>query len=1010
MASGTDSAEAKSNEERNRPFDELFRIVRPSQKEPKKEEPPKLLICDLCGKVCKSEGGRTNHKKSCKKKDVPALATTTNVTSENQILMTAETEERQEPLIWGNHTSPDVSQIINAAYEECIKWRRNIFMLPTGKPGREFIDEIARLITEWTTETSLHGIALKAVMIMPSLLLQKPKRDSKAKEHNEALRRRLLLWKEGEFDLLIREARFIQSNLPKQRRVNKNFKNTSKRFNDLMLSGKVKQALRILSEVESSGILPMSGDNFQLLLHKHPKGETLQDDLLLQGPVKDIGSYAYEAIDGNLIKKTAREIEGAAGPSMLDADGWKRILTSSSFGTNADNLCHAIAAMTKKICSSPIEKDDHSLESFLSCRLIPLDKNPGLRPIGIGEVLRRIIGRSVMKTFKQQIMQAAGATQMCAGQKSGCEALVHAFHDIFEQDECEAVILVDADNAFNRLNRQMMLHNVKIVCPEVATYATNCYQNYARLFISGGHEISSEEGTTQGDPASMPIYALGLVPLLDSIDVPETQHGAYADDIGAIGKLKALLKWWIKLMNLAPNIGYYPNPEKSWLIVKPEKLQLAKAMFAGTRINITDQGKKHLGASIGSAAYKKSYLKTKTNEWVSQLTVLSEIAKIYPHAAYCAFTAGFKHKLNYVMRTLESIEEDLKPVEEVIRNRLIPSLLDGRTVNEDERELLSLPVKLGGLGITNFTKISGFEYSTSKSITTSLRRKLTSSTEVANENTNITTKQYFKELAEQLRSKMSPHELKANDIGRTEASIWLSALPLRNEGFNLSKREFVDAICIRYGWSPTRLPTECVCGESFNVDHALCCKVGGLITLRHNEIRDVTADLLSSVCKDVRKEPVFEESNDNNLRADVSVRGFWQRMQRAFVDVRVFYPFAPSYRSRSLQASFRMMENEKKNKYNREALRQNATFTPLIFSSNGGMSRETVRFYQRLAELLSEKHGTAFSCTSSWVKRKVMFGLIRTAVVCLRGSRGFKRTNIGDLCELDNRNYLSEIR
>ena len=305
---------------------------------------------------------------------------------------------------------------------------------------------------------------------------------------------------------------------------------------------------------------------------------------------------------------------------------------------------------------------------------------------------------------------------------------------------------------------------------------------------------------------------------------------------------------------------------------------------------------------------------------------------------------------------------------------------------------------------------SNFSSYVKKSTIFVIRRKLTSSTEVANENTNITTKQYFKELAEQLRSKMSPHELKANDIGRTEASIWLSALPLRNEGFNLSKREFVDAICIRYGWSPTRLPTECVCGESFNVDHALCCKVGGLITLRHNEIRDVTADLLSSVCKDVRKEPVFEESNDNNLRADVSVRGFWQRMQRAFVDVRVFYPFAPSYRSRSLQASFRMMENEKKNKYNREALRQNATFTPLIFSSNGGMSRETVRFYQRLAELLSEKHGTAFSCTSSWVKRKVMFGLIRTAVVCLRGSRGFKRTNIGDLCELDNRNYLSEIR
>ena len=157
-------------------------------------------------------------------------------------------------------------------------------------------------------------------------------------------------------------------------------------------------------------------------------------------------------------------------------------------------------------------------------------------------------------------------------------------------------------DAFNRLNRQMMLHNVKIVCPEVATYANNCYQHHARLFIAGGHEISSEEGTTQGDPAAMPIYALGLAPLLDSIEVPETQHGAYADDIGAIGKLKALLIWWTMLMKLSPNIGYYPKAEKSWLVVKPEKLQLAKVMFAGTKINVTDQGKKHLGASIGSSS------------------------------------------------------------------------------------------------------------------------------------------------------------------------------------------------------------------------------------------------------------------------------------------------------------------------------------------------------------------------------------------------------------------------
>ena len=107
-------------------------------------------------------------------------------------------------------------------------------------------------------------------------------------------------------------------------------------------------------------------------------------------------------------------------------------------------------------------------------------------------------------------------------------------------------------------------------------------------------------------------YALGLTLLLDTIDVPETTHGAYADDTGAIGKLKALLIWWKQLVKVAPNIGYYPKPEKSWLIVKPERFQLAQAMFAGTKINITKEGQKHLGASIGTSTYKKGLYEIKS--------------------------------------------------------------------------------------------------------------------------------------------------------------------------------------------------------------------------------------------------------------------------------------------------------------------------------------------------------------------------------------------------------------
>ena len=119
---------------------------------------------------------------------------------------------------------------------------------------------------------------------------------------------------------------------------------------------------------------------------------------------------------------------------------------------------------------------------------------------------------------------------------------------------------------------------------------------------------------------------------------------------------------------------------------------------------------------------------------------------------------------------------------------------------------------------------------------------------------------------------MSPLQLKANDICQADgASIWLTSLPLRSEGHHLSKREFIDAIYLRYGWQPNRLPLECAYSAKFSIDHAMSCKVGGFIHMRHNDLLNITADLLSNVCKDVEKEPSLQPSTTGTeeLRTDI---------------------------------------------------------------------------------------------------------------------------------------------
>ena len=168
---------------------------------------------------------------------------------------------------------------------------------------------------------------------------------------------------------------------------------------------------------------------------------------MLTDTPETIHTNKFKSIDAEKIQKAAVKTQGGSGPSSMDADGWKRILTSKQFGKISIDLRKAFPEVIKKICS--IENQSASLEAFLACRLIPLDKNSGLRPIGIGEVLRRIAGRVVVTHFRTEIVTSVGSLQVCAGQEAGCESIIHAMQVIYDEETCEAALLVDASNAFN---------------------------------------------------------------------------------------------------------------------------------------------------------------------------------------------------------------------------------------------------------------------------------------------------------------------------------------------------------------------------------------------------------------------------------------------------------------------------------------------------------------------------------------------------------------------------------
>ena len=165
------------------------------------------------------------------------------------------------------------------------------------------------------------------------------------------------------------------------------------------------------------------------------------------------------------------------------------------------------------------------------------------------------------------------------------------------------------------------------------------------------------------------------------------------------------------------------------------------------------------------------------------------------------------------------------------------------------------------------------------------------------------------------------------------------------------------------------------------------------------------------VCKDVEVEPVLQDITGEELnrgantasdaRLDIIVRGFWERQRYAFFDVRVCHPNADSYRDMDPDQIFRQHEIEKQRQYASRVLEvEQATFTPLVFSTTGGLAVECKRYYSRLAELVTTKKGENYATTMSWIREKVSFALLRSALLCLRGSRGSRRVTL-DLSDAD---------
>ena len=318
---------------------------------------------------------------------------------------------------------------------------------------------------------------------------------------------------------------------------------------------------------------------------------------------------------------------------------------------------------------------------------------------------------------------------------------------------------------------------------------------------------------------------------------------------------------------LGPSVRYYANASKTWLVIKKEFQAEVNTLFGDNEVKITSEGCPHLDAPLDIPDYVSQYVSEKVQQWSKELKLLSAIAITKPHATFAAYTHGLASKWSYLCRTTPFVSPHLKVLEDVLRTEFIPNLTGRPSPNDALRKLLALPARLGGLGISNPSLNSDDAFKTSLLVTVPLKKL------IQMQDSEYTYQAYADQMtakadmwqkrceqattdANSLRDELTPTLQKAIDLARERgSSSWLTSLPLKEHDFVFHKGIFVDALALRYGWIPSRTPSSCECRASFTVEHVLSFPRGGFPSIRHNEIRDITANLLTEVCHDVQVEP-----------------------------------------------------------------------------------------------------------------------------------------------------------
>jgi len=737
----------------------------------------------------------------------------------------------------------------------------------------------------------------------------------------------------------------------------------------------------------SQGLAPPSEEVLQSMKDKHPQANP---PALPFGPVS-----SPTPIEMGVLVRAMKSFpsSSAPGPSGLRPTHLREAALCQCFSAR-NRACLALLAFVRMLASGRAPPNITPLlcgASLLACQ----KKGGGLRPIAVGEVLRRLTSKCLAFTVNPAAAQLLAPVQVGVGVRGGCEAVVHALgrtlRDPSHDPDNRWVLLVDFANAFNSVSRECMFTQTRTEVPGISAWLEACYSNPPMLRF-GRTTIQSCQGVQQGDPLGPLAFSLALRPLTEAIQrvAPNLLlHAWYLDDGTLCGSPAELHRAWEVIEQLGPSLGLSLNHKKSQLFV-PEGANVSANPFPSD-VPVLREGFTLLGAPYGPSHYCEEVVSTRVGKIKDLVARLPDLQDSHMATSLLRSCLAFP-KIAFSLRSCAPglIPNGLRAFDCTIRWAL--SEIVGSPISDWSWSKAGLSPSSGGVGlrsaalhaptayigsvhqtaalvgsmvfpgtpedtfvpevVRDLAEVTGHpEWSTLDSITLNLSQRTLSA--------EVDTAQHERLL---LSAPSLRHKALLLSTGLPYAGAWLSALPSPALGLHIHTTDF--RVCLKYWLGLPLSSVDEVCPSCTRVadrygDHHVGCDGDADRLFRHNALRDALFSAASSAALAPRKELPNLVAGSQSRPADIFLP-VWTNGRGAALDVTVVCPLQKKLVARAAVNPGHALtySRERKNqKHRAECQGAGIDFIPIVVEALGGWDTVSAVCIQRIARAQGARLG-----------------------------------------------------